>query len=181
MGRTNRCDGRKTGTTRTLGAARHRHGACVDDGMVRVREIMERDVATLDANDTLDLADDVMRLGRVRHFPVMSEGRLVGVLSQRDIARAAPSSLLQLRYDAARDWLARVPVESVMSTELHTIAPDRSLRDAVDLMVRERIGCVPVVDHERLVGLVSETDCLRHLSDVLAVDEERQPLRALPL
>jgi CBS domain-containing protein len=48
-----------------------------------VRDLMQRDVATLEADDTLDLADDVMRLGRIRRFPIMAHGELVGVLSQR--------------------------------------------------------------------------------------------------
>jgi CBS domain-containing protein len=149
--------------------------------MLHVRDLMERDVATLDAEDTLDLADDVMRLGRVRHFPIMSGGRLVGMLSQRDLYRAAASSLLQLRYDTSREWLARVSVKSVMSTTLHTIGPDRPLRDAVGMMLRERIGCLPVVENGELVGLLSETDCLRQLSDMLVAAEERLPARDVPL
>lgn len=149
--------------------------------MLHVRDLMERDVATLDAEDTLDLADDVMRLGRVRHFPVMSGGRLVGMLSQRDLYRAAASSLLQLRYDTSREWLARVSVKSVMSTTLHTIGPDRALRDAVGMMLRERIGCLPVVEDGELVGLLSETDCLRQLSDMLVPGEEGHPVRDVPL
>jgi CBS domain-containing protein len=149
--------------------------------MLNVRDLMERDVATLDAEDTLDLADDVMRLGRVRHFPIMSGGRLVGMLSQRDLYRAAASSLLQLRYDTSREWLARVSVKSVMSTTLHTIGPNRPLRDAVGIMLRERIGCLPVVEDGELVGLLSETDCLRQLSDMLVSGEERHPVGDVPL
>jgi CBS domain-containing protein len=149
--------------------------------MLHVRDLMERDVVTLDAEDTLDLADDVMRLGRVRHFPVMSGGRLVGMLSQRDLYRAAASSLLQLRYDTSREWLARVPIKSVMSTALHTIGPDRPLRDAVGMMLRERIGCLPIVEDGELVGLLSETDCLRQLSAMLVPGEEERPVRDVPL
>jgi CBS domain-containing protein len=149
--------------------------------MSSVRDLMQRDVATLEADDTLDLADDVMRLGRVRHFPIMAHGELVGVLSQRDLYRAAASSLLQLHYDASRAWLASVSVKAVMSTALHTIGPDRPIRDAVDMMLRERIGCLPVVEDGKLVGLLSETDCLRHLSNLLAPGEERHTRRDVPL
>ena len=151
------------------------------EGMLRVRNVMQRDVATLDADDTLDVADDVMRLGRVRHFPIMSHGTLVGVLSQRDLYRATASSLLQLHYDTSRAWLARVSVKAVMSTAIHAIGPDRPLRDAVDLMLRERIGCLPVVEDGTLVGLISETDCLRRLSHMLASAEERPTPRDAPL
>jgi CBS domain-containing protein len=136
--------------------------------MLRVRDLMQREVATLDADDTLDLADDVMRLGRVRHFPILEDGKVVGVLSQRDLFRAAASSVLQLRHETSREWLARIPVRAVMSTAVHAVAPDRPLRDAVELMLREKIGCLPVVEEQRLVGLLSETDCLRQLSRLLA-------------
>jgi CBS domain-containing membrane protein len=115
-----------------------------------------------------------MRLGRVRHFPIMSHGALVGVLSQRDLYSAAASSLLQLRYDASRAWLAQVSVKAVMSTAIHAICPDRPLRDAVEMMLRERIGCLPVVEEGKLVGLVSETDCMRHLAHLLASGEARE-------
>ena len=149
--------------------------------MLRVRDLMQADVATLDADDTLDVAADVMRLGRVRHFPIMSDGTLVGVLSQRDLYRAAASSLLQLQYGSARAWLATVSVKAVMSTTVHVIGPDRPLRDAVDTMLRERIGCLPVVEDGTVVGLLSETDCLRHLSQLLGAAEEKHPPRDVPL
>ena len=147
---------------------------------MRVRDVMVREVATLDASDTLDLADDVMRLGRVRHFPILEHGKVVGILSQRDLFRAAASSLLQLQHAESREWLARIPVKAVMSTTVHAIGPDRPLRDAVDLLVTHKIGCLPVVEHDTLVGLLSETDCLAHLSHLLAIADERHELPELP-
>jgi CBS domain-containing protein len=156
-------------------------GLGLERDMMRVRDLMQLEVATLDAEDTLDVADDVMRLGRVRHFPIMSNGTLIGVLSQRDLYSAAASSLLQLHYDTSRAWLARVSVKSVMSTAIHAIGPDRPLRDAVEVMLRERIGCLPVVEDGELVGLLSETDCLRQLSHLLASEGERHGPRDVPL
>lgn len=134
---------------------------------------MQHEVATLDADDTLDLAADVMRLGRVRHFPILAGSKLVGVLSQRDLFRAAASSLLQLRYDVSREWLAKIPVKAVMSTTVHAIAPDRPVVEAVDTMIAEKIGCLPVLENDQLVGLLSETDCLRHLAHLLRMAETR--------
>lgn len=139
--------------------------------MLRIRDLMQREVATLDADDTLEVADDVMRLGQVRHFPIMSNGALVGILSQRDLYRAAASSLLQLRYEASRAWLAKVAVRAIMTTTIHAIGPDRPIRDAVNMMLRERIGCLPVIENEKIVGLISETDCMRYLARLLESDE----------
>lgn len=149
--------------------------------MMHVRDLMQRDVATLDVGDTLDLADDVMRLGRIRHFPVVSDGTVVGVLSQRDLYHAAASSVLELQYGTARAWLARVSVKRAMSRALHAIGPNRPLREAVTVMLRERIGCLPVVEDGKLVGLLSETDCLRHLSDLLWTADGPHAAHDMPL
>lgn len=145
-----------------------------------VRDLMQREVATLDADDHLDLADDVMRLGRIRHLPILSGGRLVGILSQRDLFRAAVSSLLQLDRPAQQEWLGKVPVRAVMATDVVTIAASRPAEDAVALLLERKIGCLPVMDGERLVGLVSESDCLRFLAHLLDISATKARLPELP-
>src|SRR4029450_4591586 len=138
-----------------------------------VRDLMQRDVATLRVTDTLGLADDIMELGRIRHLPVVSAGGVVGVVSQRDLYRAAVSSMLQMPRSEEREWLPKIPVIPVMSTNTVTIAPDAPVQMAVHLMLTHRIGCLPVVEHGKLVGLISETDCLPDLARALAVCDER--------
>lgn len=145
-----------------------------------VRDVMQREVATLDADDRLDLADDIMQLGRIRHLPVLSRGRLVGILSQRDLFRAAISSLLQLGRPAQQEWLARIPIRAVMSTSVVSIGATRSAADAVALMLERKIGCLPVLDGDTLVGLVSETDCLRLLAHLLEISATKAQLPELP-
>jgi CBS domain-containing membrane protein len=140
---------------------------------MHVRDFMQRDVVTLNASDTLDLADDIMRLARIRHLPVVEGDRVVGVLSQRDLFRAALSSLLQLGRAAEREFLAKVPVRAAMTPSAFTIGPEASMRSAVRLMLERKIGCLPVVEDGELVGLVSETDCLRHLEHVLDIVHEK--------
>jgi CBS domain-containing protein len=147
---------------------------------VLVRDLMQREVVTLRADDHLDLADDVMRLGRVRHMPVVAGERVIGVLSQRDLFRAAVSSLLEFDRAAEQDWLARVPVATVMSTPAVTVPSSCPMRRAVEIMTERRIGCLPVVDEGRLAGLLSETDCLRHLAHLLAIAEVKDDLPELP-
>jgi CBS domain-containing protein len=136
-----------------------------------VSDIMEREVVSLKDEDSLDLADDIMRLGRIRHMPIVAGQRLVGILSQRDLFRAAISSVLQFKPGPQRDWLAKVRVREVMTTDVHTVNETTTVRDAVDLMLRHRVGCLPVVggaSEDTLIGLVSETDCLRLLHRQLA-------------
>ena len=135
---------------------------------MNVRDLMETEVVTLDAEDTLDLADGIMRLGRIRHMPVVAHGQLVGILSQRDLFRAAISSALQPRPAAEREWLAKIRVPEVMTTTVSTIAPTATMHEAVELMLDKRIGCLPVVEDGKLVGLLSESDCMRHLAHLLA-------------
>jgi CBS domain-containing membrane protein len=137
---------------------------------MHVRDLMERDIVTLKETDSLDIADDVMRLGRIRHMPVVAAGdRLVGILSQRDLFRAGISSVLQFRHSLEKEWLAKIPVEDAMSREVIVTSPDTSVSNAVRLMIEMKIGCLPVVDEEgTLVGLLSETDCLHYLLKLLA-------------
>lgn len=131
--------------------------------MKRVSDIMQREVATLSASDHLDLASDIMSLGRIRHLPVEQDGEVVGVISQRDLFRAGISSVLQFRPTAEREWLARIVVSEVMTAPVITIAPDQSIAQAARLMVDRKIGCIPVTVAGRLVGLLSESDLLSYL------------------
>ena len=141
-----------------------------------VRDLMTPDVVTLAADDTLDLADGIMRLGRIRHLPVVSGDRVVGIVSQRDLFRAAVSSLLQLGGEAERRWLAGIPVKAVMTPHVFTVAPSISLRTAVHVMTEKRVGCLPVVEDGKLVGLISESDCLLHLAHLLTIADEKGAL-----
>jgi CBS domain-containing protein len=144
-----------------------------------VRDLMQTEVVTLDAKDHLDLADSLMRLGRIRHMPVLSDGKLVGILSQRDLFRAGISTVLRLRPSAEREWLAKIPVREVMTSPVITARPDMSVREAVQLMLDHKIGCLPVVEKGELVGLLSETDCLRYLARLLDLWDTKQELPRL--
>ena len=137
-----------------------------------VADFMEREVVTLNVDDHLDLADDIMRLGRIRHMPVLDGGGLVGILSQRDLFRAAASTGLGLAGAAQRRWLARLCVREIMTPDVVTVTPHESVRHAAELMLIRKIGCVPVVEATgTLVGVLSETDCLRVLTTLLAWSE----------
>jgi CBS domain-containing protein len=140
--------------------------------MTRVRDHMQVEVVSLDASARLDAAERLMRTETIRHLPIVSAGRLVGMLSQRDLYRAGTSSVLGLQPGTEEDWLAKIPVAEVMTKQVFTAHPDASLGSAAEMMVRERVGCLPVVEGERLVGLLSDTDCLRFLADLLRRREE---------
>jgi CBS domain-containing protein len=123
---------------------------------------MESEIVTLAVGDRLDLADDVMRLGRVRHIPVLEGGRVVGVVTHRDLLAASLSKALAFDPQQRRTFMRSVDVGEVMTRDPVTVAPEASLREAARLMIGRRIGCLPVVRPDgTLVGLVTETDLLR--------------------
>jgi len=127
-----------------------------------ISEIMRTQFVTLKTEDRLDLADDVMKLGRIRHMPVLEGERLVGVVSQRDLLAASLSRALDFEASHRRSFLKSVAVEEVMARDVVTTAPDTSIGEAALLMIRRKIGCLPVVNAKGApVGLVTETDLLR--------------------
>jgi len=127
-----------------------------------VSKVMRTEFASLRAGDRLDLAEQVMKLGRVRHLPVLdAAGRLVGIVSQRDLLRASLTSVLEFPADQRRTFLRSVDVSEVMAREVQTVAPETPLGVAASRMIGHKIGCLPVVrDDGTAVGLVTETDLL---------------------
>jgi CBS domain-containing protein len=129
----------------------------------RVSEIMMKAPVTLGPADTLDLANDIIQLGRIRHIPILNDGKLVGVLSQRDLFGAAAKTVLGLKSESQKALLRSLQIQEIMGTPVITIHPNSTVREAASLMAEKKIGCLPVLDGEGLVGLVTLTDMLRHV------------------
>lgn len=128
----------------------------------RVSEIMQTEVATLAPNERLDLADDVMALGRVRHMPVLEGERLVGLVSQRDLLAASLTKVLDFEPQHRRAFMRSVEVSEVMTRNVVHVGPDTTLAEAAARMIERRIGCLPVVAADgTMIGLVTEVDLLR--------------------
>jgi len=126
-----------------------------------VSEVMRREVVTITAKETLDLTQDLMNLGRVRHLPVLEDGRVVGILSQRDLLAAALTKVLDFDPGSRRSFLRSVEVGEVMTKDVVTVGPDTTLGEAARILVERKIGCLPVVaPGGALVGLVTEADLL---------------------
>jgi CBS domain-containing protein len=133
-------------------------------GAMPVSAVMTTRVATLDGNDTLDIADGVMAMARFRHLPVVEHGRVVGVVSQRDLFRSALAAALGFGRQGQTALLKSLRVKEVMSEPAVTIAPEASIADAARAMVEHKIGCLPVVAGGTLAGIVTESDLLRQLA-----------------
>ena len=132
----------------------------------KVREIRSTEVRTLGRNDNLGLARDLMKQERIRHFPVLDGGRVVGVVSQRGLFHATLGSLMNYDERSEQAYLASVPVKEVMEEPAVTISPEASVKEAASLMVQRRIGCLPVVEDGQLRGILTETDILRQVAEV---------------
>jgi CBS domain-containing membrane protein len=125
---------------------------------------MSTDLVTLKLTDTLRLADDIMNLARVRHFPVLDGDKLVGVVNQVDLLYASMASLRRRPKNSLREALGAIAVKDVMK-QVPTVTKDTTIRDAARTMVERDIECLLVTESDQLLGLVSRTDLLRELAN----------------
>ena len=130
------------------------------DTKLRVADVMSREVRSLGPNDQLALADELMKQGRFRQVVVVDEGRVVGVLSQRDIFHGALAWSLGQGKKGHVQLLATTLVKEVMAHQVVTVDPDAPLAEAAALLRQHKIGCLPVVAGDVLVGILTEGDFL---------------------
>jgi CBS domain-containing membrane protein len=132
-----------------------------------VRDLMTIEVVTFKRFDELVLADDLMKLGRIRHIPVVAEDgrRVVGILSQRDLLRAALIQSLAQSERHDEPIAKSVLVGDIMVSDVKTVTPEMSAAGAAQIMLEQKIGCLPVVggNDGGLVGLLTESDFVRHV------------------
>lgn len=128
----------------------------------KVRDLMTPNPYTLQPRDTLAALYDLMDAHRVRHVPIVdADGELAGLLTHTDLATAALGSLSDLPLSQERDLLQRRRIREVMVTEVETVDPDTALAEAATTLFENKIGCLPVVEGSRLVGILTESDFVR--------------------
>jgi len=141
---------------------------------MRVADLMTTDVLTLNEDDTLDLAQMEMNLARIRHLPVVRAGRLVGLVTHRDILKAMCSIFADLDAIEQEDVLKGVSVQQIMLSDVRTVGPEEDAGNAGRELLQGKIGCLPVVsDGNTLVGIITEADFI-----MLAVHHIDQGARA---
>jgi len=136
-------------------------------------DIMTTDLVTLNEEDNLRQLLDGMDRFRVRHLPVVDGGRLVGLITHRDVLRFASSVLDRGAADSGREarLLEETFVHAVMRRDVRSAAPDTRILQAARIMMEGKLGCLPIVEGERLVGIVTDHDLLRFLTTYLEETE----------
>ena len=134
---------------------------------MKVRDLMSREVRTAGRNDKVSDADALMEKERIRHLPVLDEdGRLTGILTRRDVYRTALQRTFGYGKVAQDRILGNMAVKELMTNRVETIAPDAPIAEAARRMLEKKIGALVVLEGERVVGLLSESDFVRHVAAV---------------
>lgn len=141
--------------------------------MKKVSDWMSTGVLAVEPFDTIAVARQVMAKHRVNQLPVVEGDRLVGIVTDRDIRDAYPTSILINRIKEIDRFAESYTVEGVMSYNVITVGPQTPLATAVRLLRRHRFGSLPVVEKEKLVGIITRSDIL----DFILRGKSLQPAR----
>lgn len=132
-----------------------------------VRDHMSPDPIVVAPGDTLRKARQLIKDHGLRRFPVIEDGRLVGIVTDRDVRQADISSAVVQERRYVDYILDRIQVGGIMTSNPITVTPGASIREAADLILENKIGGLPVVDEGRLVGIITETDLIKALIAML--------------
>jgi acetoin utilization protein AcuB len=137
--------------------------------MIVARRMM-RNPVFVDENDSMKKAMDLLKQRGIRHLPVLKDGaRLVGILTERDIKQASPSQATALEIREIYYLMDQVKVKQIMTRRPSTISPTAPIEEAALIMRDKKIGCLPVIEEGRLVGILTETDILDSFLESMGV------------
>jgi CBS domain-containing membrane protein len=129
---------------------------------MKVADLMSTDLVTLTEDETLAHAQRCMARGRIRHLPVVRDGRLVGLVTHRDLLAASFSIFAEVERNEQRRIFDTVRVVEAMHRDVVTVSPDLRVAQAARILLENKYGCLPVIDADNLLlGIVTEADFLR--------------------
>ena len=128
---------------------------------LQARDIMSQAPVTVAPDTSVSEAQALMRHHHIRHLPVLEDGRLVGMVSDRDIRLVLPSPATSLAKWEIHHLLTKLTVSEVMTRFVVAVKPECPLSEAVGRMLRHQIGALPVIDNRHLAGILTRTDVLR--------------------
>jgi len=137
-----------------------------------VKDWMSQDLVTVEADTSIMKASRVMKQNNIQHLPVLNKGRLVGIVSDRDLKEATPSKATTLDIHEMYYLLDKVLVKSLMPKELHTIAPGDTVEKAAAVMLKHRISALPVVDDKgAMAGIITKGDIFRAFVSISGIHQ----------
>lgn len=142
-----------------------------------VKDFMTRKVVYISPNTTIAHAADMMREQKLHRLPVIENDQLVGLVTEGTIAEASPSKATSLSIYEMNYLLNKTKVGDVMIRDVVTISQFASLEDATYLMLKNKIGILPVVDNEQLYGVITDRDIFKAFLEVSGYGEEGVRLR----
>jgi acetoin utilization protein AcuB len=134
---------------------------------MRVGDYMTKDPITVEEDASMKEAMLLLRAHHIRHLPVAMGKLLIGLVSDRDIKRAAPSILSGIDKSEFEQLMEDTPVSRIMTREPFTVSENTPLIEAVQILIEKKFGSLPVVDGKELVGIFTEIDALKVLLDTL--------------
>ena len=140
---------------------------------MKVSRRMQKKIFTIQKDDPVERAQTMMAVHGIRHLPVLDGRRLVGILSDRDIRGVLiPQRLGNSAKKSGAFYLPRdVMVEEAMSLDPLWVSPGSDIEEAARLLIKNKIGCLPVVDGGKVVGIITDTDILWAFSEIMGVLE----------
>ncbi|OEE69842.1 acetoin utilization protein AcuB [Enterovibrio norvegicus FF-33] len=142
--------------------------------MLTVKEMMTPEPITLSFKHTINDAKRLMDSKRIRHIPIVSDThQLQGLVTQRDVLAAQTSSL---EKSLGNDDPMKATLSRFLTHSLYTVAPTARLKSAALFMQKHKIGCLPIVENERLIGIITDTDFVAIAINLLEIQEETEPM-----
>lgn len=132
--------------------------------MLTVNELMTVNPKTITPDTTLQEVLSLMNTEGYRHLPVVEDSQLVGIITDRDVRLAVNSPILTADLSKRRHLISSLHAESCMTRDLITVKPTTSVARAAEMLSLYKIGALPVLDKEMLVGILTVTDCLDYLA-----------------
>ena len=139
---------------------------------MRIRDMMTKNPITVDSDTYVLDAQKIMRENNIRRLPVVDKGKLVGIITQHDLLMASPSPATSLSIHELNYLLSKMKVKETMKKNPVTFGPDTPFEEALRIGQDKKIGSFPVVDKGKLVGIATESDIIRFLTQALGIREE---------
>ncbi len=137
-----------------------------------VKDRMTRELHTITPDATVSEALNLMQECNIRRFPVLDKkGHLIGIVLEKDLLYASPSPATSLSVYEIGYLLSKLKVEKVMSRDVITVSANAPLEEAARIMIDNKIGGLPVMEDQKLVGIITETDIFKVLLEMLGARE----------